>query len=192
MKSNRNRSIALLGTIVLIGCIIVSVTWAATGQSDLSLQKVITRLRGLEKHVTALEARVKALEKKCAKRLPETGKKPTIEITSPKTDEQISVNVYVEGVIWIDEIGELFPVVVVHPLQSNLFWVQQLPANVEKVPGGFKFRCRVFCGTIEEGTGEKYELYALLAKKGAFAQGDQLQQLPKDVPSSPSIVVTRK
>jgi hypothetical protein len=192
MRSNRNRRIALLATIVLIGCIVVSVTWAATGQPELSLREVVTRLLGLEKRVTALEARVKALEQKLAKPLPKPGKKPIIEITSPKNDEQVNVNVYVEGVIWIDEIGELFPLVVVHPLQSNLFWVQQLPSDVEKVPGGFKFRCRVFCGTIEEGKGEKFELFALLAKRGAFVQGDQLQQLPKDVPASPSVVVTRE
>lgn len=114
-----------------------------------------------------------------------------IEIIFPQNGDKVSMNVIVEGTVRVDDIAERFPCVVVHPLRTNLIWVQPSPINVEKTSDGYRFRCRVYCGTPEEGIGEKFEIYALLPEKGVLKEGDQLDRLPKDVPVSPSVLVTR-
>lgn len=182
-----------VAVITVLAVIIGSVSMATSESGQISSADVVSRLLGLEKRVDALEERLDTLEQQAEKKqIVFEKEKPIIEIISPQNGNEVSMNVVVEGIVRVDDIAGRFPCVAVHPLRTNLIWVQPSPTNVEKTSDGYRFRCRVFCGTPVEGIGEKFEIYALLPEKGVLKEGDQLDRLPKDVPVSLSVLVTRK
>lgn len=193
MRTHLSRYIVLLGSIVVVGCTIVLLTGAATDESaQLSLVNMNSRLLDLEKRVITLDKRLKTLEQKVGVVAPnEPAILPVIEILSPQNGEGVSMNVIVEGIVRVDDLEGRFPVIAVHPILTNLIWIQPLPVTVEKTLHGCKFRCRACCGTETQGKGEQFELYALLPQKGTLKEGDVLDKLPNNVPVSPSVLVTR-
>jgi hypothetical protein len=152
------------------------------------LADVVSRLLGLEKRVSAVERRLDILENG-PKDPPTT--LPMIEITSPRDGDQVGRNVTVKVIMRVDDLANRSPIVAVHPLLSNLVWIQPPPAKVDKVKDGFKFQCRVFCGTPNEGLGEEFELIALLPEKGTLVEGNSLDGIPDDIPASPVVLVKR-
>lgn len=122
---------------------------------------------------------------------PTTKPASTIDITSPDDGAEVGHVVLLEGIIRVEDMGDRVAVVLVHPMLTDLLWVQPLPANYDKVANGYRFRTRAFCGTEDKGKGEKFELTALLVKKGTVNQGDKLTRVPDDASKSLTILVTR-
>ena len=101
------------------------------------------------------------------------------------------MEVVVDCVVRVKDLEGRSPVVLVHPLMTNLLWVQPLPIKIDKTDDGYRFRCIAYCGTAEAGVGEKFELYAVLSKKESLNEGDQLDAIPEGVLASTSVLVTR-
>jgi hypothetical protein len=177
---------------VVAACLVGPAAQGDDQTTGTSTTELMQRVAALENRVAALEEQVNALKKGAATSRPAAQPKAVVEITSPLNGEEIGMNVLVEGIIHVDDLGERTLVVAVHPIQTNRLWVQPHPLRIEKVEDGYRFRCRAYCGTQTQGIGEKFELYAMLAKKGAMKEGDQLDGIPKDVEASPSVLVTRK
>lgn len=192
MRMKLNRIFTLIAVVITLGCVIASITWAANESNKLSLAEVVSRLLGLEKRMTAVEKRLDALEPRAEQLQQSPKEKPTIEIVSPKNGETVGMSVIVEGILRVDDLAGRVPMVAIHPLLTNLLWIQPPPLTVEKTEVGYRFRSRAYCGTLQQGIGEQFEIYVLLPQKGALKEGSQLERLPKDVLVSPSVLVTRK
>jgi hypothetical protein len=180
----------LIGVLLCGAGVLIADAAMQTGQG--SFEDLVKRLSVLENRVIALEERVRVLEHPGAVSKEALRDKPIVEIVSPKNGDEVVMNVIVEGVIRVDELAGRQPVLAVHPLQSNLMWIQPAALSVEKHPEGYEFRCRAYCGSAEQGIGEKYEIFLLLPKQGVLKEGDQLDKLPEGVPVSKAVVVTRK
>jgi hypothetical protein len=156
-----------------------------------TLGELAKRIELIESRLSALDGRVKALE----------GRKPpevlapssaVIEIVSPKDRSDVhGNNVDVEGLVRVQDLGDQYPVLLVKPQRQKLYWVQEAPSQCDQVADGFRFLSRVFIGTINEGVGERFEIFALLAKRGTYKEGASLVALPKGLPISPTVVVKR-
>jgi hypothetical protein len=196
----RSRSMKKMKTLLPFYCLIglllcgagVLTAETATQKRQTSFEDIVKRLSALENRVNALEERVRTLEQLGAQSKEVPHDKPMLEILSPKNGDEIGMNVLVEGVIRVGELDGRQPVLAVHPLNSNLIWIQPAPISIEKHPEGYEFRCRVYCGSAEMGIGEKYEIFLLLAQQNTLKEGDQLDKLPKNVPVSKAVLVTRK
>ncbi len=188
MNASLNRRIVTLAALAFVGCVVLSVR-AAAQDGEISLPEVVRRLVGLENRVAKLEKQMGDLRRSAAASQPGL-KLPDIEITSPADDADVGSEPVVEGLVHAD-LGEREPVILVHPLQTNLFWVQQIPPSLDRTAEGLRFRSRVFLGSKDKGLGEQFELYAVLARKDAHHEGDLLDKLPSDAPVSKAILVTR-
>ncbi|NQT18168.1 MAG: hypothetical protein HQ592_00585 [Planctomycetes bacterium] len=185
-----SRAIVVVGAVVVAACTVVSIGRAAQ-KADLSLAEVTGRLLDLEDRVARIEQRLNAAGEAPASDAGVPQNKPVIEITSPKNGSEVGRTVVVEGVVRVNDLAGRSPIVGVHPMLTDLTWIQPEPLKVEKVADGYRFRCRVYCGSKRQGVGEQFELYAFLPKKGTIKEGDVLEKLPEDVPASLSVVVTR-
>ena len=181
----------VFATIVIISGITGSLCSAGEQAGEVTMADLARRLQALEERLVKLEGRLQALEKEPPAQAKAPEERPVIEIVSPKKDAEVGMVVSVEGIVRLQDLGDRFPVVLQHPIMTNLLWVQPLPVKVEKVAEGYRFRCRAYCGTAQQGIGEKFELYAILPKKGAHNEGDQLDEIPEGVLTSPSVLVTR-
>ena len=114
-------------------------------------------------------------------------------ITTPQNNAEVGHNEITEGFVKKDKIDPKTHevIVVVHPLLTNISWVQRKPQQLEPVEGGYQFRTLVYLGTPDKGKGEKFELYALVVERDKYKEGHQFDELPKDVPISPAVLVTR-
>jgi len=186
------RWFVLLGTIAIAACLVGSAAQGQDQATGVSTAELLQRIAALEKRVAALEEQVAALKKAAPSSRPAAQPKSTVEIISPVNGAAVGMNVLVEGVVHVEDMGERMVVVGVHPMLTNMIWIQPPPLKVEKVEDGYRFRCRAYCGTETQGVGEEFELYAMLAKKGAIKEDDQLEGIPKDAEASPSVLVTRK
>lgn len=88
--------------------------------------------------------------------------------------------------------------VLVHPLQSDTWWVQNLPGLPDQQPDGtWSWRTSVFCGTERLGLGEKFELLAVAEETQALCVPSrqvkvaEANTLLKTIPRSRTIVVHR-
>ena len=192
MKVRVSHKLALFAAVVAAGCVIVSISGAANEEKRLTLSDVSDRLLRFEKKVADIDQRLAAVEKQLGKRSSELPKKkPIIEITTPKNGAEVGMTVLVECIVRVDDLAGRRPYVAVHPMEASLLWIQPVPIKLDKIEEGYRFRVRIFCGTKKQGIGEKFEICALLAKKGKLKAGDELIRLPKDAPSSSSVLVTR-
>ena len=192
VKSRLGRWVILLGAMAVAACLIGPAAQGEDRATRITAEELLQRIAALEKRVAALEDQVKELRKSASGSREAVQSKPTIEIISPVNGATSGMTVLVEGIVRIKDIKGRSVVVGVHPMQSNLIWIQPEPKRLEKTKAGYRFRCRAYCGNQTRGIGEKFELYAILVKKGAYKEGDQLERIPKDVEVSPSVLVTRK
>lgn len=197
MIAQLNRRIIGLAVVAFAGCLIMSV-YGAAQDGELSLGQVVRRLLALEDRVGKhgeqlgeLGKQVAEIQRGLASAQQPQVKKPIIEIMSPTSGAEIGMEVIVEGIVRVDDLEGRWPVVAVHPMLTNLIWIQPLPVKPDPTREGYTFRCRAFCGTKGKGIGEKFELYALLPKKGELNEADVLEKLPKDIPVSMSVLLTR-
>ncbi len=182
----------LLAAMAVAVCLIGPAAQGGDQATGTSTTELLQRIVALEKRVAALEDQVKALQKGAPPSRPTAQPKATVEIISPVNGAAVGMNVLVEGLVRVEDMAGRAVVVGVHPMQTNLIWIQPPPLKLEKTEDGYRFRCRAYCGTQTQGVGEKFELYAILAKKGALKEADQLTGIPKDAEASPSVLVTRK
>lgn len=190
MTSRLNRWIVGLGILAFAGCLIMS-AYGAAQTGDLTLQEVVRRLLALEDRVGKLEQQVTALRQAQAAAPGAAVEKPIIEITSPEDDAEVGAQPTVRGIIRLDGLADRYPVVAVHPLRTNLIWVQSLPLPPHKTKDGYGFQCRVFCGSREAGLGERYEIFAVLVKKGTLKEGDVIEKFPDGASVSAPVLVKR-
>lgn len=182
----------LLGAIVVAVCLVGPAAQGDDPAAGTSTAELLQRVAALEKRVAALEEQLNALKKGTPSSRPAAQAKAVVEITSPLNAAETGMNVLVEGIIHVEDLGERTVAVGVHPTLTNMIWIQPPPLKIEKTEDGYRFRCRAYCGTQTQGVGEKFELYAILVKKGTVKEGDQLEGLPKDAEASASVLVTRK
>jgi hypothetical protein len=88
--------------------------------------------------------------------------------------------------------------VLVHPLQSDTWWVQNLPGLPDQQPDGtWSWRTSVFCGTERLGVGEDFELLAVAEDTQALCVPSRQVKvaeaniLLRSIPRSRTIVVHR-
>jgi hypothetical protein len=188
MKSYLNLRLFLTVTgIALVAGVIASSSIGAQSGPP-TLEDLAKRVQVLEERVTILEGRLVPSQSD-----KEQTSKPEIEITDPKNGAEIGPGpeVIIEGLVRVNDLGNRWPVVAVHPLLTSIMYVQALPVKVDKTAEGYQFRCRAYCGTLTRGIGEKFEIFALLPAKGTLKEADEFDRLPQGVPVSATVVVTR-
>jgi hypothetical protein len=191
MLKERGRRLVLLSSVLAVCCIIGLAGSAAYAAGEPSTTDVLKRLDDIEQRIAKIEKRLDALEKGDEVVTEPAESRSVIEIISPKDGDEVGMNVVVTGIVHVDNIEGKTPVVAVHPMLTNMLWIQPLPVSVEKTAEGYRFRMNAYCGAPNQGVGEQFELYALLARNGAFTEGDQIERLPAGVPASASVLVTR-
>jgi hypothetical protein len=109
-----------------------------------------------------------------------------IDIITPADNSELEgVEHLVRGKVTDYSMGNVF--VLVHPMRTNLFWVQRPPSLINQ-DGLWQTIC--FFGTKTQGIGEYFELIAIITNK-TMKEGDTLQVIPTDVIKSPLITVKR-
>jgi hypothetical protein len=85
--------------------------------------------------------------------------------------------------------------VLVHPLTTDTWWVQNLPSPPGKVgEKTWSWRTMALCGTEDLGLNEEFEIVALAESKRAVCQlGKQIkiEEFPQDLPRSEIVTVKR-
>ena len=192
MRSSSCLCACVLATIIVVSGIGYGSCQAAEQTGDMTIADMTRKIQALEERIAKLEERLQAIEKEAAGQAVAPKEKPVIEIVSPQNDAKVGMEVIIEGIVRLKDVEGRTPMILVRPLMANLLWVQPLPLTLEKADDGYRFRCRAYCGTVEAGIGEKFELYAvLLPSKNTIGEGDQLDALPDGVPVSKSVLVTR-
>jgi len=116
-------------------------------------------------------------------------------ILTPDSRPDVGMRVVVEGTITNPE---LTISVLVHPIISDTWWVQNPPSLPEEIGQNlWGWRTTIFCGNEVDGRREQYEILALAESKMAIGgSGTQIMatQLPEKVrglPRSKQILVKR-
>lgn len=111
---------------------------------------------------------------------------PRIDIQSPKGDQAVGAETMVTGKV-SDPQSRVY--VLVRPLRTPYWWVQQIPA-----PPSSDGRWQALCafGTQTEGEGESYEIIAITSKSRlGLKEGQRLEQTPEQSVSSGVVTVKR-
>ncbi len=111
---------------------------------------------------------------------------------APGRTLHVGRQVIVEGTVSDPKAGVC---VLVHPLNSDTWWVQNLPSPPGKVDDKtWRWRTVVFCGSEELGLNEDFEIVALAeTQRSACQVGKTINMIdfPNDVPRSEIITVRR-
>lgn len=109
----------------------------------------------------------------------------SIIITDPKGGEEVPMGKVVRGTV-SDATLQVY--VLVHPLATNLWWVQRLP----NVQSNGKWQSYCYFGTTERGVGEEFEIIAVASSdKNLYTEGQTLSDIPEGLPRSGIITVRR-
>lgn len=93
-----------------------------------------------------------------------------VEILSPRTDSQVEITVLVKGKV---SDPKLHVYLFVHPLLTNLWWVQPIPSPPNK---DGSWASIAYFGEAEKGVGEYFEILAIAAPERAlFREWEQLR-----------------
>jgi len=153
-------------------------------------------LGDLLRRVEALEKRVAAIEKRISVDMPKEGagttkEAPAIEIAVPKSDASVGMKAEVIVIVRA-RLDGTEPVLLVRPIHSSQYWPQYGPLSPTPTDDGLRFVFSAQFGTEDVGRGEKFAIYAVLAKKGTLKPGDSpLDSLPEGIPRSEPVFVTR-
>ena len=108
-----------------------------------------------------------------------------LEITSPSDGATVTMTELVRGTVSDPKLNVY---VLIHPLTTNLWWVQNIPTVG---PGG-KWQSFCYFGTENLGIGEPYEIIAVAtSKKKLYKPGDTLEIVPLDLLRSRIVTVRR-
>jgi len=110
-----------------------------------------------------------------------------IQIESPQQNAEVTLTEIVKGKV-SDPKMPIY--VLVHPMSTNLWWVQNLPAPPNQ-DGSWQTLC--YFGTENEGIGEYFEVVAIATGRTSrrLRAGQTLEELPKDVTRSDIVTVRR-
>ena len=107
-----------------------------------------------------------------------------IQITNPQQDEEVGHQELVRGTISAHDVQVY---VLVHPMATNLWWVQRLPSSINK-DGSWQTLC--YFGTKNQGIGEYFEVIAIVTAE-ELEEGQTLKALPADSVRSDMVTVKR-
>lgn len=116
----------------------------------------------------------------------------TVEILSPSPDTQVEVTALIKGKVSDPKLNIY---VFVHPLMTNLWWVQRLPSPPNR---DGSWQSIAYFGTKQgEGVGEYFEIMAIAApdrslfKEGGQISQEKMMQIRDQFPHSDTISVKR-
>lgn len=110
---------------------------------------------------------------------------PKLEITSSAEGATVTMTELVRGTVSDPKLNVY---VLIHPLTTNLWWVQNIPTVG---PDG-KWQSFCYFGTENLGIGEPYEIIAVATfKKKLYKPGDTLEIVPLDLLRSRIVTVRR-
>jgi hypothetical protein len=117
----------------------------------------------------------------------DTETKAKIVITKPQNDSEIGHEEIVRGKVSNFSSGNVY--VLVHPLKTNLCWVQRPPVSIDE-DGSWQTLC--YFGDDTRGIGEYFEIIAVITQK-LLKEGEtfDITKLPQDAVKSPVITVKR-
>ncbi len=107
-----------------------------------------------------------------------------IQIESPQQNAEVGLTEIVNGKVSNPK-AQVY--VLVHPLLTNLWWVQRIPSPPNQ-DGTWQTLC--YFGTETKGIGESFEIAAIVTKD-KLEEGQMLPELPKDVVRSDIVTVRR-
>lgn len=107
-----------------------------------------------------------------------------VQIESPQQNAEVGLTEIVKGKVSNPKVKVY---VLVHPLLTNLWWVQRIPSPPNQ-DGSWQTLC--YFGTETEGIGESFEIAAIVTRN-RLEEGQTLTELPKDVVRSDIITVRR-
>ena len=110
----------------------------------------------------------------------------TIGITAPKNNSDISQMELVRGTTSSNNLNVY---ILVHPMLTNLWYIQNQPSGISK-KGEWQSLC--YFGEKQKGVGEYFEVMAILTKSKLRAGSSlRLDQLPKDAIKSDLLTYKR-
>ena len=107
-----------------------------------------------------------------------------IQITEPQQDEEVGHQELVRGTISVQDVQVY---VLVHPMLTNLWWVQRLPSSIN-MEGSWQTIC--YFGTKNQGIGEYFEVIAIVTTE-ELEEGQTLSELPGGLVRSDIVTVKR-
>lgn len=107
-----------------------------------------------------------------------------IQITKPQQDEEVGHQELVRGTISTQNVQVY---VLMHPMATNLWWVQRLPSSINK-DGSWKTLC--YFGTKNQGIGEYFEVIAIVTAE-ELEEGQTVREFPGDSVRSDIVTVIR-
>ncbi len=108
----------------------------------------------------------------------------TIEIIHPKNNSEVGHNELVRGKVTQNDINIY---VLVHPMLTNLWWVQRPPAGINS---DGSWQTIAYFGTENQGIGEYFELSAIATDRN-YKEGQTLKEIPANAVRSDIITVKR-
>ena len=130
-----------------------------------------------------------------------TSPPPQVEMTITKIDDilvepekkpKVGLQVLVDGTI---SEPKVVLCVLVHPMTTDIWWVQNLPSPPGKIDDNtWRWRTRIYCGTEELGLNEDFEIVAIAeSKRTICVAGKTLKTLnfPLDLPRTEILTVKR-
>ncbi len=113
-----------------------------------------------------------------------TSESVQVRIEQPQQDSEVGQHEIVRGKV-SDTNARVY--VLVHPMMTNLWWVQRLPSPPNQ-DGSWQTLC--YFGTETEGKNEYFEVIAIVTHKN-LKEGQILKELPSDAIRSDIIMVKR-
>ena len=109
----------------------------------------------------------------------------TLRIMSPAEEASVRMTELVRGTVSDPKLNVY---ILIHPLTTNLWWVQNIPAVG---PDG-RWQALCYFGTENLGIGEPYEIIAIASsKRGLYKPGDTLKEVPSKLLRSKIVTVKR-
>ncbi len=109
-----------------------------------------------------------------------------IEITSPAEGATVTMTELVRGTVSDPKLNVY---ILIHPLVTNLWWVQNIPTVG---PDG-RWQSLCYFGTENNGIGEPFEIIAIATtKQELYKPGDTLKTVPSDILRSTIVTVQRE
>lgn len=107
-----------------------------------------------------------------------------IQIESPQQNSEVGLTEIVKGKVSNPKVRFY---VLVHPLLTNMWWVQRIPSPPNQ-DGSWQTLC--YFGTETKGIGESFEVVAIVTED-KLEEGQMLTELPKGVVQSDIVTVRR-
>ncbi len=177
MKAHVDRTLVSVCLLALAACLTMAVGSRAQNPTPTG-DDIMTRLSALERRVDQIEARLANTPGEPERRdLP-----PAIKIVTPTEREKVGMTVPVQAVVRAADLHDNWLHLAVRPLLTpDLMFIQTPPSDSERLDrDSFKFSAVAYCGTRQQGIGERYEIVCFIAPRSAHNAGQRIDHLPKE------------